>query len=171
MVIYLLEIKQHLDTAGPAATGCQTHSRHSGWMRQLYVSRDDACQAFDAFARLEPQLTTLWDLCRRASPPAPSVEPLDDAYDVDPFEDDALTADNPDDGRCAEDYFHHHVKSKLLALVGAYRVRGPRELQTNEAYETVHDLLINWALHRPCACCADHDDAARSGDDGSLAHW
>jgi len=116
-------------------------------MQRLYVSYDDAWQAFDAFARLEPQLKTLWDLCRRAAPPTRRVEPIDDAYDADPFEVDALAADSPDDGWCAEDYFLHNVKSKLPVLVGAHRVRGPHELQSTEAYETVYDLLINCVAH------------------------
>jgi hypothetical protein len=142
-------------------------------MRRLCVSYDDAWQAFDAFARLEPQLKTLWDLCRRAAPPTRRVEPIDDAYDGDPFEADALAADSPDDGWCAEDYFLHNVKSKLLVLIGAHRVRGPHELQSTEAYETVYDLLINWALNRPCACCVVHDDddSWHRGDDGSSAYW
>jgi hypothetical protein len=140
-------------------------------MRRLYASIDDAWQAFHAFARLEPQLRALWGLCCRAAPPAQRVEPVDDAYDVDPFEVDPLAADHPDDGWCAEDYFLHDVKSKLLVLVGVHRVRGPDELQTTEAYETVYDLLINWALNRLCVCCSDHDDAWQRGDDGSPAHW
>jgi hypothetical protein len=142
-------------------------------MLRLYASQDDARRAFDAFARLEPRLDTLWDLCRLAAPPTRRVEPIDDAYDADPFEVDALAADSPDDGWCAEDYFLHNVKSRLLVLVGAHRVRGPAELQTTEAYEAVYDLLINWALSRPCACCAGHDDDAPSHrcDDGSPAYW
>lgn len=142
-------------------------------MQRLYVSYNDARQAFEAFARLEPQLEMLWDLCGRVAPPARSVEPIEDAYDADPYEVDALAADSPDDGWCAEEYFLHNVKSRLMVLIGAYRVRGPHELQSTEAYETVYDLLINWALDRPCACCSDRDDDARShrGGDGSSAHW
>jgi hypothetical protein len=140
-------------------------------MQRFYASVDDAWQAFNAFARLEPQLRALWRLCRRSGPPAQGVEPIDDAYDADPFEVDLLAADDPDDGWCAEDYFLHNVKSKLLALVGVHRVRGPHELQSTDAYETVYDLLINWALDRPCACCAGHDDTWQRGDDGSPARW
>ena len=142
-------------------------------MLRLYASQDDARRAFDAFARLEPALNSLWELCRFAAPPTRRVEPIDDAYDADPFEVDALAADSPDDGWCAEDYFLHNVKSKLLVLVGAYRVRGPAELQTTGAYEAVYDLLINWALGRPCACCAGDDDDAplHRCDDGSPAYW
>jgi hypothetical protein len=152
-------------------------------MGRPYASIDDAWQAFNAFARLEPQLTALWGLCRRAAPPAQRtesiVEPINDAYDdayddaygVDPFEVDLLAADNPEAGWCAEDYFLDNVKSKLLALVGVHRVRGPDELQTTATYETVYDLLVNWALHRPCACCADPDDGPwLREDDGSPAH-
>jgi hypothetical protein len=140
---------------------------------QFYGSIDEARQAFDAFARLEPQLRTLWDLCRSTIPPGRSVELIDDAYGVDPFEEDVLAADKPDDGWCAEDYFLHNVKSKLMVLVGAHRVRGPHELQSTEAYETVYDLLINWALNRPCACCTDHDndDDPWQRRDASPAHW
>jgi hypothetical protein len=141
-------------------------------MQRLYASYDDARDAFDAFARLEPQLDALWDQCRCAVPPAQRAEPLDDAYDVDPFEADELAADSPDDARCAEDYFLHNVKSKLLVLVGAHRVRGPQELQTAKAYETVYDLLVNWALRCECGSCAGHADAApwRAGDDGTPAY-
>jgi hypothetical protein len=140
---------------------------------RIYVSIDDARQVFELFACLEPKLWTLWDLCRRAASPPRRVEPLDDAYDVDPFEVDVLAADKPADGWCAEDYFHHNVKSKLLVLVGGHRTRGPHELQTREAYETVYDILLNWALARPCACCAevDDEDPRHSGDDGRPVHW
>lgn len=143
-------------------------------MRRVYRSIDEARRAFDAYARLEPQLRLLWDLCQRASPPGRKTALVeDDVYDVDPFEADDLAADKPDDGWCAEDYFLHRVKSRLLLLVGSYRLRGPHELQSTEAYETVYDLLINWALSRPCACCAERaDDAPRPrGDDGSPAYW
>jgi hypothetical protein len=141
-------------------------------MRRLYASLDQAREAFEAYARLEPQLRMLWDLCRRAVPPAPSVEPLDDSYDVDPFEVDDLAEHGGDDGRCAEDYFLRAIKSKLMVLVGGYRVRGPRELQSTEAYDAVYDLLLNWALARRCACCAPRDAAAwQRGDEGSPAHW
>lgn len=140
-------------------------------MRRLYPSLDQARQAFEVYARLEPELRTLWDLCRRAAPPPPRVEPLDDSYDVDPFEVDGL-ADGAEDGRCAEDYFLHAIKSRLMVLVGGYRVRGPRELQSTEAYDTVYDLLLNWALARRCACCAPDDDRPwQRGDEGSAARW
>ena len=139
---------------------------------RIYASIDDARQAFEPFARLEPKLWTLWDLCRSAAPPR-RIEPLDDAYDVDPFEVDVLASDKPDDGWCAEDYFLHNVKSRLLVLVGVYRTHDPEELQTSKAYETVYDILLNWALARPCACCAEDDDEDpwHSGDDGRPAHW
>jgi len=140
---------------------------------RFYASIKDARQAFEPFAHLEPKLWTLWDLCRRAAPPARRVEPLDDAYDVDPFEIDPLAADKPGDGWCAEDYFLHHVKSKLLVLVGVDRTRGPHELQTSQTYDTVYDILLNWALARPCACCAEYDDedAWHSGGAHRPAHW
>jgi hypothetical protein len=115
----------------------------------------------------------LWDNCCRAAPLPRRAEPRDDAYDVDPFEIDVLVADKPDDGWCAEDYFLHNVKSKLLVLVGVHRTRGPHGLQTSEAYDTVYDILLNWALARPCACCAEVDDVDpwhRVGD-GRPAHW
>ena len=142
-------------------------------MRRVYRSIDDAWRAFDAYARIEPRLRPLWDLCRCASPPVRATEFVDDVYDADPFEVDVLAADKPDDGWCAEDYFLHHVKSKLLLLVGSYRPGGPHELQSTEAYETIYDLLINWALNRPCACCAEHDVDVpwHRGDDGSPAYW
>jgi hypothetical protein len=141
-----------------------------------YVSIKEARQAFEPFARLEPKLWTLWDICRCAAPPPRRAAPLDDAddaYDVDPFEIDVLADDEPDDGWCAEDCFLHDVKSRLLALVGAHRTRGPHELQTSEAYDTVYDILLHGALARPCGCCAEVDDAApghRAGD-GHPAPW
>ena len=139
----------------------------------MHRSIDEAWRAFDAYARIEPRLRPLWDLCRRASPPVRKTELVDDVYDVDPFEVDVLAADKPDDGWCAEDYFLRHVKSKLSLLVGSYRPVGPREMQSTEAYETIYDLLINWALNRPCACCAEHDDGEpwHRADDGSPAYW
>lgn len=141
---------------------------------RLYTSIDDARQAFEPFACLEPKLWPLWDLCRRAAPPVRRPEPLDDAYDVDPFEIDPLAADKPDDGWCAEDYFLHDVKSRLSVLVGVHRTHGPHELQTREAYETVYDILLNWALARSCACCTEDEDEDEDpwyrGDDHRPAH-
>ena len=143
---------------------------------RTYVSIDDARHAFEPFARLEPKLGALWDLCLHAAPPPRRAEPLDDAYDVDPFEVDVLAAVKPDDGWCAEDYFLHTVKSKLMALVGVHRIRGPHELQTREAYEIVYDLLLHWALARPCACCTEGDEGDEEvrwhgGDADRPARW
>lgn len=114
---------------------------------------EEAKRAFDAFARLDPRLEVLWELCERAAPPSRQTETLDDVYDFDPFESDPV--DRADDGWCAEDYFLHHVKSRLMLLVGAYRPGAPHELHSTEAYDMVYDLLIHWALHRPCACCTE----------------
>jgi hypothetical protein len=126
-------------------------------MFSAYRSLDEAQRDFDVYAAIEPRLRPLWDICRRAAPPARDPELVDDAYDVDPFDADALAADTPSDGWCAELYFHEHVKSRLLLLAGSYRTSDPEELRSPEAYETLYDLLINWALHRPCACCADSE--------------
>jgi hypothetical protein len=41
-----------------------------------------------------------------------------------------------------------------MLLVGAYRPGPPHKLHSIEAYDTVYELLIQWALHRPCACCS-----------------
>lgn len=131
-------------------------------MLSAYRSIGEAWRAFDAFVRVEPRLAPLWDLCQRATPPMREAPNVDDVYDADPFEVDVLAADKPDDGWCAEDYFLEHVKSRLLLLVGWHRSAGPLELQSQDAYETIYDLLINWALARPCACCAD--DAEWSDD-------
>lgn len=140
-------------------------------MRRTYHSVEEAWRAFDAYSRIEPRLRPLWDLCRRAAPPVREVEFADDVYDVDLFEVDVLAADKPDDGWCAEDYFREHVKSKLLLLVGAYRPGASHELHSADAYETIYELLINWALNRLCACCAEHgDDPSHRGDDGSPAY-
>lgn len=153
--------------------GRQTQFEYSGAMRRVYRSIEEAWRAFDAYARIEPRLRPLWDLCRRASPPVRKAELAGDGHDVDPFEVDVLAADKPDDGWCAEDYFLHHVKSKLSLLVGAYRPGGPHELQSTDAYEAIYDLLINWALHRPCACCAEpaDDEPWDHGGGGSPAYW
>jgi hypothetical protein len=83
---------------------------------------------------------------------------VDDAYDFDPFEADAGGTDRPDDGWCAEQFFLEHVKSRLLVLAGSYRPGPKHELHSSEAYEAIYDLLLNWALNRPCPCCADPDD-------------
>lgn len=130
-------------------------------MPRVYRSMDEAWRAFDAYARMEPRLRPLWDLCRRASPPVHEPVFVNDVDEVDPFEVDTLATDKRDNGWCAEDYFHQHVKSKLLLLVGAHRPDRPgepHELHSSEVYDTIYDLLINWALNRPCACCAEHDD-------------
>lgn len=138
---------------------------------RFYASIEDARRAFEPFARVEPKLWTLWELCRRAAPPSHRTAPSDDAYDADPFELDVVEADPPDDGWCAEDYFLYNVKSKLLVLVGVHRGEGPRELQTSDAYDVVYDLLLNWALTRACACCVTVvEEPWHGGDDGHRAH-
>lgn len=145
---------------------------------RYYRSLEEARQAFDAYARLEPRLRPLWELCRRAAPPVREPEDVADVYDVDPFDVDVVAAGTPDDGWCAEQFFHDHVKSRLLVLAGAYRPGERHELHGTEAFEALYDLLLNWALDRRCACCADsepHDsdgdgDAARRADESSSAH-
>jgi hypothetical protein len=112
----------------------------------------EARSEFDAFARLDPRLDELWELCERAAPPS-RQDDLDDVYDEDPFASDPV--ERSDEGWCAEDFFLHHVKSRLMLLVGAYRPGPPHPLHGSDAYDTVYELLIQWALHRPCACCAD----------------
>jgi hypothetical protein len=119
----------------------------------------EARSEFDAFVRLEPRLDVLWELCEAAAPPSRVGEPIDDVYDTDPFESDPV--ERSDEGWCAEDFFLHHVKSRLMLLVGAYRPGPPHELHSSHAYDTVYDLLIQWALHRPCACCNEPRDADR----------
>ena len=110
-------------------------------------SNGEARDPFATYVRMEPRLEALWELCRRAAPPARGEEGDDDVFAEN-------TSERPDDGWCAEDYFHVHVKSKLLVLVGNLRPKGPQELQTCTAYDEVYDLLITWALPRSCACCA-----------------
>jgi len=137
-----------------------------------YASIEDARHALEPFARLEPKLRTLWELCRHASPPA-SADPEADSFDADPFEGDSLAAGEPDDGWCAEDYFGEHVKSELLELVGVHRTREPHELATSKAYDTVYDILLNHALVRACACCAPaaHAEPRWAPDSDRPAHW
>jgi len=142
------------------------------WMRGRFRSIDEARRAFDEFAHIEPRLEPLWELCRRAAPPLRQGEEIDNVPAVDPFEIDPLAADEPDDGWCAEDYFLKDVKSKLLFLVGSHRPGEPHELHSRDAYETLYDALMNWALIRPCACCAAHkddDDPLHPRDFGSPA--
>jgi hypothetical protein len=136
---------------------------------RFFTSIEEARQAFEPFARLEPELLVLWDMCLRPAPAARRTHPVDDAFDIDSFDSDLLAADQPDEGWCAEDYFHDNVKSKLLILVGVYRIGGPHELQTTEAYDTVYDILLNWALVRPCPCCAQDDDDRGPWHRGD--HW
>ena len=138
-------------------------------------SFDEAWPLFRAYACIEPALQPLWELCRRAAPPVRQSEDVDDAFNLDPFEIDLAAADKADDGWCAEDFFQEHVKPKLVLLVGAHRAGEPRQLHSREAYDTIYDLLLNWALIRPCACCATRDDNEREerwqrGDDGSPAY-
>ncbi len=128
------------------------------WMRGRFRSIEEARRAFDEFARLEPRLDSLWDLCRRAGPPCREGEEIDDVAAVDPFEIDPLAVDEPDNDWCAEDYFLKHVKSKLLFLVGSHRPGEPHPLHSRDAYDSLYDALMNWALIRPCACCASNAD-------------
>lgn len=113
-----------------------------------FPSLEAAQHAFERYASADRRLLPLWDLCRQAAPPTHEPD------DGDPFEIDPLAADKPDDGWCAELFFHEHVKSKLMLLVGERRQDPPHELHTPQAFEEVYDLLLNWALHRPCSCCA-----------------
>ena len=136
-------------------------------MRRAYRSIEDARRAFDEYTRLEPELAPLWDLCQSAAPPVRANESDDDVYD--PFDVDVIATDKPDDGWCAEDFFGEQVKSKLLLLAGVYRTRDPEALRTSDAYDAIYDLLVNWALDRPCACCRNADDAVRA-DDAGLGH-
>ena len=103
-----------------------------------FQSIEEARRAFDDYVRIEPQLAPLWELCRRAAPAM--HEQQDDSYDADPFEVDELAADH-----AAEDYFLQHVKPRLLLLAGAHRAGEPDELHSNEAYETLYDVLLHWA--------------------------
>ena len=135
-------------------------------MRYVYPSFQEAARTFEAYAAIEPKLQALWDLCRDAAPPTWAADDDDDGVDDGVEAGDAYP---PDDGWCAEDFFLQHVKSPLLLLAGMHRPSDLRELQTSKTYETLYDLLLNWALVRSCACCADgpdeipHDDAAHVG--------
>lgn len=144
------------------------------WMAGTYRSLQDACRDFDAYVLVEPRLRSLWDLCRGAAPPPRAPEHMDDVYDRDPFEVDPATPGQTDSSWCAEDYFLEQVKPRLLLLVGAHREGNADELHSREAYDKLYDLLLNWALNRPCACCAQHDDALDArwhGEDaGAPAH-
>jgi hypothetical protein len=139
-------------------------------MRRLYGSVDDARRAFDEYARIEPELTPLWDLCERAAPPVRATDDDDDVND--PFDVDVIATDRSYDGWCAEDFFGEHVKSRLLLLAGVYRSGDPEALRSSDAYDALYDLLVNWALNRPCACCSNPNDErdANRGDNGGQAH-
>lgn len=120
-------------------------------MRRVCGSYEEAVDLFARFAEEEPQLWALWDLCREASTPTIEASESDER---DPFSVDVFAEDKPDEGWCVEDYFHEHVKSPLQLLVGLHRPRGPEQLRTEEAFSTVYNLLLEWALRRCCACCA-----------------
>lgn len=123
-------------------------------MTRVYRSFEEARRAFEAYARLDPELRTLWTDCVNAAPPsmiATDLDELDDPYDTDAFLVDPLA----DTGWCAEDYFLEQVKPLLVELVGAHRAAGPAELQTVDAYLAIYRALLDWALARPCACCAE----------------
>lgn len=137
---------------------------------RIHRSIDEAWLAFDRYAQTDRRLRPLWDLCRRAAPPVRAPDDVDDIYDFDPFEIDPLAADNPDDGWCAEDYFRDHVKSKLLLLTGLHRLGPPHVLHSREAFEEIYDLLLSWALNRPCSCCDTPERDGQQSDDGRPAH-
>src|ERR1041384_6256683 len=112
-------------------------------MSRAYGSIDDARRAFDAYASVEARLLPLWELCRRAAPPVREVaDDDDDDGVVDPFEDDALASDQPDDDWCAEDSFFAHVKPRVSQLVGSDPPGEPHALHSHEAYETIYAPLI-----------------------------
>jgi hypothetical protein len=134
-------------------------------MLREFSSMEIARRAFDEYARVEPRLTGLWYVCRRAAPPVPAND-VDDAFDVDPFEADGIVSDSPDDGWCAEDYFFENVKPELLRLIGWYRLEEPPELRQSRAYDAVYSALFYHALHRPCACCRERGEG-RHPDGGS----
>lgn len=121
-------------------------------MTRVYRSFEEARRAFETYARLDPELRALWADCVSAAPPShvASDDELDDPYDTDAFLVDPLA----DTGWCAEDFFLEQVKPLLVELVGAHRMTGPAELQTVEAYLATYRALLDWALARPCACCA-----------------
>jgi hypothetical protein len=131
-------------------------------------SIEAARRAFEAFARVEPQLEPLWELCRSAAPPVRGGF-VDDAFDVDAFDVDVVAADKPDEGWCAEDHFLEHVKPRLVGLVGAHRTTAD-ELQSTEAYDAIYELLINAALDRTCACCTEHVERHHQTD-SPAARW
>ena len=67
---------------------------------RTFASFDEAAQAFDAYARIEPRLVPLWDLCRNAQPEGPEdadLDSIDDAYDSDPFELDEMATVEADE--------------------------------------------------------------------------
>lgn len=139
-------------------------------MRSRYRSAIEARERFDECARLDARLTPLWPLCERAARPEPEPEVDEDVYDVDPYEADGLAAETAYDGWCAEDHFFQYVKPTLMRLVGEQRLDGPSELQGRDAYDAIYDALINWALHRSCACCVEHEDRPHRGDAASPVH-
>lgn len=114
---------------------------------------EEARLRFDEHARIEPRLIELWHLCRRAAPPMPANDEDDDAFDVDLYDVDHLSADKPDDGWCAEDWFHRNVKPRFLPLVGWFRLEDPPALKGSNAYDEVYSALFCHALSRTCACC------------------
>lgn len=119
----------------------------------MFRSREVACREFDALAELEPQLRRLWTLCQCANAPVAANDQSEDPYDVDLFDNDAVTAEGRDDSWCAELYFLQHIKPQIAALVGWGRVDGPPELRDEDAYDIVYSALFFHALNRSCVCC------------------
>ena len=106
-------------------------------------------------------LQVLWEICQSIERPSPSDDEESSASEV----------DEPDDGWCSEQDFDRYVKPRLRDLVGWDRPGDPHAPHSSEAYDTIHDLLLNWALHRPCRCCAERaDEAWALIDVGEPAH-
>jgi hypothetical protein len=133
-------------------------------MLRPFRSLEEARLTFEQYVRIEPRLTALWQMSRRAAPPVPANDHVDDVFDVDVFDVDVLSVEKADDGWCAEDYFFQNVKPMLLSLVGWNRREDPAELRGSDAYDAVYSALFYHALHRPCACCRERRRPLRVGD-------
>jgi hypothetical protein len=129
----------------------QSPFRYSRSMLPCFRSTEIARQVFDEYSFLDPRLRALWNLCSRATSPAPANDDNVDIGALDLFDVDAFSS--CEDSWCAEDFFFEHVKPMLVQLVGWSRMDDPPELRSQNAYDAVYSALFFHALHRGCACC------------------
>src|SRR3954468_2318403 len=100
--------------------------------------------AFEKLAAQDPRLWNLWDLAQSAAPPKRNRSE-DEECEPDPYEVDEIAEGKPDDGWCAEDFFHTCVKPALFALADSTRMGEPHILQDAKVIYELYFLLLDWA--------------------------